>query len=109
MTFERLLHFAEYARCGDHERDDSSCCREEASGVACRAPYGSLEQVCTLLTHQAGKLTGNRTARSILAEREPGDRDHDEQDRTDRHDGVKGNRRPSGEAFIIDERLDACP
>jgi hypothetical protein len=51
-----------------HRRDDSSCCREEASGVACRAPYGSLEQVCTLLTHQAGKLTGNRTARSILAE-----------------------------------------
>ena len=73
------------------------------------APNGSLEQVCTLLAHQPGKLTGNRAARSILAEREPGDRDHDEQDRTDRHDGVKGNRRPSGEGFIIDERLDACP
>lgn len=72
----------------------------------CRILDGGLQQVGTLLAHQAAKLTGDCAAGSIFAEYDARDRDHNEQYRTQRRHGVEGDSRAARQGFVVKECTD---
>lgn len=97
------LHFPKDTRRSHQQGDDSNNRRQYARGFAGNAYHGRLQDLGGLLAHEPTQLRHDRVLRSIPPDRQSGNRDHNEQNRSNRSDCIEGNGSPAAQRSIIDE------
>ncbi|EEF23417.1 conserved hypothetical protein, partial [Ricinus communis] len=106
---DAALQLGEHAGGADKQRDETDHQRDHAIAGIARPFQDCTHRLCAIAADQRIELLQDRRLRRVAAKREPGDRDHDQQQWRQRKDRVVRDSRAHARCAVADPRFDRVP